>query len=97
MFFFIYNIQRRLNVASSYLLDHPDISKYTIKKIKCWNGFVFFLTQKYYYSDNQKTLNRMTTLYQYFSLFDVVPKQIVLINTFLITKLGKWVTLSHVH
>jgi len=76
MFFFIYNIQRRLNVASSYLLD-PKILDY--------------------YSDNQKTLNRMTTLYQYFSLFDVVPKQIVLINTFLITKLGKWVTLSHAH
>jgi len=61
--------------------------------------FCIFLNPKIldYYSDNQKTLNRMTTLYQYFSLFDVVPKQIVLINTFLITKLGKWVTLSHAH
>ena len=35
---------------------------------------------KFIYSDNQKKLNRKTKLYEYFSVFDVVTKQILTSN-----------------
>ena len=45
------------------------------------------------YSDNQKNRNMKTTLQQYSSVFDGVTQQIVLLDTYKINYIVKWVCL----
>ena len=64
--------------------------------------FIFIQKNTFYYTvKTRKKWNRKTTLLQYLCVFNVVTKQIVLLDTYQTTNQVKWVCLhshvSHVH